>query len=59
MNFFRFIRIEGEYFFKVQVKELGPKWFQDCSKYIKRNNLKIDRVFNLEYYIKDYMHYIR
>ena len=56
-GYFRFTRTEGEYYcFEVKVKELGPQWFKDCFKYIKQNNLKIDRVFDLEYYTEDYTH---
>lgn len=59
-GFFRFTRLEGEYYsFNVQIKDLGPKWFNECAKYIKHNNLKIDRMFDLEYYAKDYMHNIK
>ena len=36
-SYFRFIRKEGQYYsFSVQIKELGPKWFKDCSRYIKK-----------------------
>ncbi len=56
----RFTRAEGEYYcFRVPLKELGPKWFQECNKYIEQNNLKIDRKFDLEYYDEDYLSFIK
>ncbi len=59
-GYFKFTRMEGEYYcFPVQVKELGPKWFQDCSEYIKQNCLKVDREFDLEYYAEDYFDTVR
>ncbi len=55
-EYYRFTRAEGEYYcFEVNVKELGPKWFQECNQYIEQNNLKIDRRFDLEYYDEDYI----
>jgi len=58
--YFQFTRQSGEYYcFEVQLKDLGPKWFQECSVYIEQNNLKIDRSFDLEYYPTDYMDKLR
>ena len=55
-EYYRFTRAEGEYYcFEVSLKELEPKWFQECYKYIEQNNLKIDRGFDLEYYAEDYL----
>ncbi|QHQ61490.1 hypothetical protein Ana3638_12475 [Anaerocolumna sedimenticola] len=55
-EYYRYTRIEGEYYcFEVHVKELGPKWFQECNEYIEQNNLKIDRLFDMEYYAEDYL----
>lgn len=55
-EFTQFTRQEGEYYcFEVQLKDLGPKWFQECSAYMEQNNLKIDRSFDLEYYPEDHM----
>ena len=55
-EYYRFTRAEGEYYcFDVHVKELGPKWFQECFKYIELNSLKIDRGFDVEYYPEDYL----
>lgn len=55
-EYYRYTRAEGEYYcFEVYVKELGPKWFQECYEYIEQNNMKIDRVFDLEYYDEDYL----
>ena len=56
----QFTRQAGEYYcFEVQLKDLGPKWFQECSAFIEQNNLKIDRSFDLEYYPADYMDKLR
>ena len=55
-GYYRFTRTEGEYYcFEVNIKELGPKWFQKCNEYIEQNNLKIDRTFDMEYYPEDYL----
>ena len=55
-KYYRFTRTEGEYyFFEVNVKELGPKWFEECDKFIKKNNLKMDRQYDIEYYAEDYI----
>lgn len=55
-GYFHFTRQAGEYYcFEVQMKDLGPKWFQECSLYIEQNYLKIDRTFDIEYYPADYM----
>lgn len=55
-EYYRFTRTEGEYyFFEVNVCELGPKWFEECDKYIRQNNLKMDRQFDMEYYAEDYI----
>lgn len=55
-EYYRFTREEGEYYcFEVLVKELGPNWFHECNEYIEKNNLKIDRRFDIEYYYKDYL----
>lgn len=55
-EYYRYTRAEGEYYcFEVHVKELGPKWFQECNEYIEQNNLKIDRLFDMEYYAEDYL----
>ena len=56
-DYYRFTRTEGEYYcFEVELKELGPKWFQECNAYLEQNNLKIDRSFDLEYYAEDYLY---
>jgi hypothetical protein len=55
-DYFRFVRREGEYYcFEVQLKDLGPKWFQECSAYMEQHHLSVDRSFDLEYYPEDYM----
>ncbi len=55
-EYYRFTREEGEYYcFEVLVKELGPNWFHECNEYIEKNNLKIDRGFDIEYYYQDYL----
>lgn len=55
-GFFEFTREEGDYYhFNVKISELGPMWFQACAKYIKENDLKIDRRFDLEFYEVDYI----
>lgn len=59
-KYYRFTRAEGEYYcFDVHVKELGPKWFEECNEYIQQNNLKIDRTFDLEYYAEDYLRKVK
>lgn len=59
-EYYRYTRVEGEYYsFEVNVKELGPKWFQECNQYIEQNNLKIERVFDIEYYPVDYMFQVK
>jgi len=52
----RFTRTAGEYYcFEVELKDLGPQWFQECSTYIEKNNIRIDQSFDLEYYPEDYL----
>ena len=59
-EYYRFTRAGGEYYcFEVPVKELGPKWFQQCNEYIEQNNLKIDRTFDMEYYDEDYLYKVK
>ena len=55
-EYFRFTLQAGDYYcFEVQLKDLGPKWFQECFRYMEQNNIVIDQSFDLEYYPEDYM----
>ncbi|MBN2434985.1 MAG: hypothetical protein JXK07_06925 [Spirochaetes bacterium] len=55
-DFIRYTREEGEYYcFDVKIKDLGPKWFDTCIKFIEQNGFQIDREYDLEYYPEDYL----
>ena len=55
-GYFRFTRQAGEYYcFEVQLRDLGPKWFQECFRYMEQNNIIIDHSFDLEYYPENYI----
>ncbi|HRX16477.1 MAG TPA: effector binding domain-containing protein [Spirochaetota bacterium] len=55
-GFTRYTREEGEYYcFDVNIKDLGPKWFDTCIKFIEQNGFQIDREYDLEYYPEDYL----